>query len=385
MIDTFQLRTFSYKNDSIISDNTPFSILGSYIDPEFGSYNSEIYTQFRLSGISPDFGDLNTIIVDSFVLGLEYIGHYGETGVQTIEVFELGDDMHLDSTYYSFSTITELNSTNLVVPGTENIDLDPNNITVIGSDTVDSQLRIQLDTLVAKSLLTEAMSGNGTFDDNDSFISFFKGLHIKTNNPSQMPGEGGVFYFNLNDPASKLTIYYTQDGEQKTFDFLINSSCADFNHVDIDNSGTFVESVLNDTVPGQVQYYAQSYGSRAVVEIPGLDNIPSTAIIHKAVLDLPVAYETGSVYSTGLKISVATLIDNKLFSINTAGDYSEYTKSFEIDLRTYIQAIVNNEVENTGIILSPLLHNTSADRIIFNGPSTTNKAKPKLSILYTEF
>ena len=62
-VDTFKLTTFSYLDDSIISDNVPFAILGSYLDPVFGSYKSEIYTQFRLSGLSPDFGDLNTIFI----------------------------------------------------------------------------------------------------------------------------------------------------------------------------------------------------------------------------------------------------------------------------------------------------------------------------------
>jgi hypothetical protein len=386
-IDTFSLTTFTYKDDTIISDNAPFAILGSYNDPVFFFFYSEIYTQFRLSGLSPDFGALSSIIVDSFVLGLNYVGYYGDPGIQNIEVYELLDDLHIDSTYYSFSSPTT-NAINLVQPGMGSIELNAQNVTVIGQDTVDSQLRVHLSTSKAKQLMIEAESGSGSFDDNDAFLSYFKGLHIKTNNMGQLPGEGGVFYFNLNDPMSKLTVYYTKNGEQNTFDFLINSSCADFNHVDVINTGTEVETVINDTISGQYQFYAQSFCGRAVVQIPGLDNIPRNAVIHTAILDLPVQYQTNTNYAPGLDISVTVRLEEgstSLYSVNTIGSYSDYRKSFQIDLRGYIQDVVSGELNNTGLIFSPLLHNTSADRIIFNGPETINKVKPKLTILYTEF
>ena len=386
-IDTFQLKTFNYFDDSVISDNAAFGLLGSYVDPVFGRYNAEIYTQFRLEGLNPDFGDINSIVVDSFVLALKYINIYGKTGPQTFEVYELGEDLHIDSTYYSFTTKTHANSTNLVQPGQQVIEVNPSNLTIVGQDTIASQLRIPLSTSKAKSMLIEAMSSN-TFATNESFLSYFKGLHIRTNNIGQSSGDGGVAYFSLNDPASRLILYYRQNGVQKTFSFLINSSCADFNHVDIDNSMTTVETVNNDTISGQIQFFTQSFGSRAVVEIAGLANIPSTAVIHSAVLELPVAYQTGNIYSPGFDISVATRLvegSTDLYSVNSNGTFDAFSKSFKIDLRAYVQAIVNKEVPNSGLILSPLLHSTSADRIVFNGPNTTNKSKPKIRILYTDF
>jgi hypothetical protein len=387
--DTFSITSFSYLNDSIISDNSPFGILGSYNDPKFGMYNSEIYTQFRLSGFSPEFGDINSIVVDSFVLALEYVGassFYGEMGNQTFEVFEINEDLNIDSTYYSSDEKIHTGS-DLVIPGMELINLDPTNITVVDSDTIDPQLRIHLSPLKAFEFLSESDAATGSLDDNDAFLAYFKGLHIKTNNFAQNNGKGGAFYFNLSDPASKLTIYYTQDGIQKTYDFLINSSCADFNHVDIDNSMSNVSSVINDTVSGQVEYYAQSFGARAVIRIPGLDSIPANAIVHRATLILPVQYQTGTKYAPSSDISVAITEvegDSQLFGIGSAS-YNPFAKSYEIDLRSYIQGLVSNSTGNNGIVLSPILYNTSAERIIFNGPNTINKKKPILKILYTEF
>lgn len=387
-IEIYDLTTFTILEDSIISDNPAFGIIGSYNDPVFGVVNSEIYTQFRLSGLNPSFGITSDIIIDSFVLGLEYVGFYGESGNQTFEVFEINDadGLSIDSTYYSFST-KSTTGVNLVPPGSEIIDLNTSNVTVISHDTIDSQLRINLDTLLARSIIDESISNLTTFNSNENFNEFFKGLHIRTNNPSQFSGEGGLFYLNLNDALSKLTIYYRQDGIRKTYDLLINSSAADFNHVDVDNSMTNVETVINDTVSGQTEFYSQSFGSRAVVQIPFLDNLPENIVVHKATLELPVQYQSGSKYNPGFDVSVATRIaldDPDLYGV-TIGSYDDYSKQFTIDLQAYVQAISNGEQLNTELIISPILFITTGDRIIFNGQNTTNKAKPKFTIIYTEY
>ena len=386
--DTFSLTTYSYYDDSVVSDNAPFALLGSYNDPAFGTVNNEIYTQIRLSGNAPDFGDLSTIIIDSVILGLEYIGYYGETGIQTVQVFEIGEDFYLDSTYYSFESLTDQTGTDLVATSENNIDFDHENTTIIGSDTVDSQLRIPLDTNFARSLMVEAGSGSGTFLDNDAFTSYFKGLHIKTNNGIQQSGDGGVFYFNLNDPLSKMTIYYRLAGESKTFDFIINTNAADFNHVDIDPSMTNVEAVLNDSTVGQQEFYTQSFGARSRVHFDGINNLPKTAVIHKAVLELPISYQSNNEFHPGVNLSVATFLESNstvLYNVNASAEYNDFTKRYELDLRAYVQAIIQGEIENHGLVLSPILHNTSSTRIIFNGPDTQNKEKPRLTLLYTEF
>ena len=72
--DTFYLSTSIILEDSIITDNVSNVILGQYNDPVFGDFNASFYTQLRIAGTNPDFGDLNNLIVDSFVLGLEYVG-----------------------------------------------------------------------------------------------------------------------------------------------------------------------------------------------------------------------------------------------------------------------------------------------------------------------
>ena len=383
-IDTFSLKTYTVEEDSVITDNPVYAVLGSYNDPKFGTFNANFYTQFRLSGLNPNFGDVATITIDSTILGLEYASTYGDMSEQKLEVYELTESMYLDSTYYSFSTLARA-SENLVQPGFENFVPKPSAVTVIGVDTVDTQLRIRLKNILAQNLINEATSGGINFSTNELFLNYFKGLHVRVNNDVQASGEGGVLYFNLNDPLSKMTIYYTQDGVQKKFDFLINTECADFNHVDINNSGKPIQTVIEDTISGQKEFYAQAFKNRAVVRIPGIGSIPVRAIIHKAELIFPVQYQTNSKYMPSSELSVSVRIDDVLSGVGVIGYYDNYKKQYTMDVKNYLQAYVSGQISTKELILSPRFFVNSAERIVFNGTNTINKKKPQLIITYTEF
>jgi hypothetical protein len=385
-VDTFSLITFTIEDDSVLTKDPANALLGVYNDPKFGVMNASFYTQLRLSGINPNFGDIATIAVDSIVLGLEYNGFYGDFSPLNLEVFQLSESISRDSTYYAFSTLTH-QAQNLIEPGYEVITPRPFGKTVIGADTVDAQMRIRLRNTLAETFINEAATGTA-FASNDAFLEYFKGVVVRTSNPNPTSGMGGVYYFNLNDPLSKMTIYYTQDGGQKKYDFVINTNCVDFNHVNIDNSGKPVATVISDTVSGLKEYYAQAFKSRAVVQIPGISSIPKKSIIHKAELYLPVQYQTGTKYAPGFDVSVATRPKdepNALLSIGVLGTYSDFGKYYKVDLRNYIQTVVSGLAPNNELIFSPRFFITSADRIVFNGPNTTNKVKPKLVITYTEY
>lgn len=397
IVDTFSFNTYSIWEDSVITSTSSVALLGNYVDPVFGSVNSSFFTQLRLPSTSPNFGDLNSIVLDSFVLGLKYDGVYGTLEDQTFEVYELSDTLDVETFYYSFSS-KALNSINLIDPNKSTVTPDPFNEITIDTTTYDPQMRIYLDTNLAKQFMTEANNMTGTFDSNDAFFNYFKGLHIKSVT-SFSSGQGGIFYFDINDPLSKLTIYYRQDGVSKTFDFLINSSAAKFNHVEVDNSSTEVENVVNNNSLGNNTFYAQALASRAVIEIPGLENLPSNIIVHEASLVLPVNYQSGDLYGTGYDVNFATNMETttKLFNVGS-GSYDDTQNHFTLDLKSYIQAKVTRQkypvtidgqnldllVDGSKIYVYPKEYNSSLNRIIFNGPNSTS-LKPKLTLKYTEF
>jgi len=100
--DSTSIITYSVLEDSLKTDELSGpNLLGSYIDPYFGSLNSSVYTQIRLES-SYDFRPsgtltLDSLIVDSVILYLAMDGYYGNLGSQTFEVFQLSEDLHLDS------------------------------------------------------------------------------------------------------------------------------------------------------------------------------------------------------------------------------------------------------------------------------------------------
>jgi hypothetical protein len=385
--DTFYLVTSSILEDSMVTDNVSNVVLGQYIDPMFGDFNASFYTQIRIAATNPDFGNINEIIVDSMVLGLKYVGYYGDFTPQTFEVFELTDPMYNDSTYYSFDHINHA-ATNLMDPSKSTITPDPVNFTVIGGDSVQAQLRLYLDTTLAKQFITEATSGNGSFASIEAFQNYFKGFYVRANNAGLSAGQGGVFYFNLNDPATKLTIYYRQSGTAKTYDFLMNSICADFSHVDVNRNGSPVNNAINNSSQGMQEFYAQAFGVRAKVIIPGLNQFTKNQLIHRAEIHLPVQYSSGNKFKPGASVTFATKKSiNALTYLNTGvlGAYSETNKEFSADVKQYAQAVINQDIENTGLYVSPLFFINSAERIIFNGQNTLNKKRPKIIITYTHF
>ena len=384
--DTFEIDTYTIAEDSIITSNPPNTVLGSYKDPKFGGFNASFYTQFRLGSLNPVFGDPSQIVMDSFVLALKYVGYYGDLSAQTFEIYELDEDLSIDSNYYSFST-KNVKSSNLVRIGMGIITPKPNQTSIVGGDSLDAQLRIQLDTNFAKNLVLEANNGTA-FLTNEAFMTFFKGFYVKTNNPTQASGQGAAFYFNLNDAASKLTMYFKLAGINKTFDFLINSSCADFTHLEINNSGTSISAILQNQSLGVNEFYAQAFKHRAVVKIKHINSLPPNTIIHKASLTLPIQYQTGYRFVPGVSISVAAKLkstDQYYTSLGTYGGFEEYEKHFRIDVRDYIQAVLKGSIDNTGLVISPRYFINSAERIIFNGKNTSNKKKPQLIVTYTTF
>lgn len=384
-VDTFALTTFSIVEDSISSKNPRFNLLGSVNDPVFGTTEASFYTQISLSGFSPDFGVLADVIIDSFVVSFRYGGYYGEISEHLFEVYEIDEDLYEDSSYYQFSNLAT-KPANLVPTDNNEGFILPKPLTeaVVGQDTVAPQLRIPLDTVFARQLMELAE----TVADNDEFIESFKGLYFKVNNGVQSPGQGNILYLESTNPASKLTVYYQKEGELQEFDFLISSTLVDFNHVDIDNTSTNVEFVINDTLAGQTAFYAQAFKTRAKIQFPTFDDLPKDIVIHKATLELPINYFLGDDFYPSTIVSAAARFQeesDQYFLVDNNVQYNQQSRSYIINLRPYLQSVINGQTINDGIVISPLFFNTSSERMIFNGPNTTNKLKPKLSVVYTEF
>lgn len=386
-VDTFQLYTYSVKEDSIPTDNQSFAVLGNYYDPKMGTFDASFYTQFHLAN-SVNFNDKDVPIVDSVVLSLRYRGYYGKLDPQTFEVYRLDGMLSSDSTYYKDDVIDlDMVQGNMIVPGYETQTPAPNDSVTVNGEKKVAQLRLRLDSNFGQTMLDDAtIDNNPAFNSDDEFENYFKGLYVKSTSTFS-PNHGGVFYFNLNDDNSRITIYYHLQGDPDQYEMVLepDGSSADFNHVEIDNTGYPVANVIADHLNGQTQYYAQSFQSRAKVDFPTLGNLPKTSIVHNALLVIPVAHPTLGSYYPSVQMTVGYMTDeNKIVGFDLVV-YDDDTKSYIVDVRNYVQDILSGEAENRGVYLYPTFFSSTAERIIFNGPNTSNKEKPKLIVKYTEY
>lgn len=384
-VDTFTLITSSFYEDSSRTDNQAFGMVGAYLDPKFGVMSASVYTQFRLVGIVHYF-PTDVFRIDSCILALEYGGFYGKPTAQTFEVYQLADQVYVDSSYFRSSYINHATG-NLIAPEfNATITPDFASIVKIGPnlDTLDPQLRLRLDTNWAQSLLAEARDGIG-FSSNENFLTYFKGLHIKVANETPSYG-GSITYFRMTDPDSKLTIYYHENNDtvQSQFDIVLNSSGKYFNHVEIDNAGTPVDQVVtNGTLNNQQEFYAQANHVKGHIDVPGIDQLSKKALIHDALLVLPIEYQTGEYLTPPETIIVTYKVGELVYG--SSATYDNTYKAYVVDVRPYIQAVALGQIENLGLSVYPSNMGGSADRLIINGRNTFNKTKPSLILKYTDY
>lgn len=382
-VDTFQIKSYTVIEDSVKSADPEFNLIGSYTDEVFGTVEANFYTQLTLSGFSPDFGDLSQVKIDSAVMAFRYGGNYGKLDEQLFEAYEITEALSKDSSYWRFS-VAETSTQNLVPTANDEGRIKPNveKQVVVGNDTLSAQLRIPMDTVFARNLLSLAESST---NDND-FLEVFKGLHFKVNNPTFSQGRGGILYLDPAHKNSKLTVYYTKDGIQEFFDFLIIGKSVDFNHVETDFTNTQVQQVIDNPEMGTQEFYAQSFSTRAKIEFNTIQDLPDNIVLHDATLELPVNYFEGSDFYMSSEVVVSAELfedDERKYVVSTV-QYNKQKRAYVINLRSYIQNIIKGEIENKGIYISPKRFNTTTERIIFNGADSDNKKTPKLNIIYTE-
>lgn len=402
--DTFTLVTYSEAVDSIETDETAVNLLGSYVDPVFGKVDCGIVTQIRLSSVSPQFGTTSNLLVDSVVLSLRFtsIKYYANIQPMTFEVYRLNDDIdRTDGTYYAFTT-PNITGPNLVLAGSETITPDVVSNQIVDTTSLPAHLRIHLDPSFATTMF--AANDNGNMSSHETFTSFFKGLYIKVNGSSLSPSMGTILYMVLENSVSNVTMYFEDisTSAKKSFVFNMNSSCARYNSISFDRTGTDVEAVLNDQQKGLESFYVQGSSIRGVIHIPYLMNLNYDSdgnwdpkIINKAELILPIQDYTPDGFDPSATLLLAKIVDAKLseLTLDASSGVSSSSVTYDQDAKEYrflitreITAMLNGSKEFNGFrIYSSSFFGSTIERIIFNGAETSLKNRPRLEITYTNY
>src|SRR5690606_36584888 len=118
-----------------------------YLDPQFGTVKAGIVSQLRLSSSNVGSGQDNSgLDADSLVLSLAFNNSsygYGALGAQTFKVYELSEDLSVDSLYYS-NDIPDVVPEDLVSSHQGTVVPRPLEYVFINGDSLATQLRLKL-------------------------------------------------------------------------------------------------------------------------------------------------------------------------------------------------------------------------------------------------
>ena len=397
--DTVEITCHSFFEDSVKTKNVTYALLGSTKDPVFGTSEAGFYTQFRMSLAGQSFGQ--NPIVDSLVLQLSVASYYGDTNVmQTAHVYTLTDSLSGDNTYVSYSEVPydPIDQAN----GHQFRPHPRTKVNIVGTDTVKhSIIRIPL-----RNELGEFLIGldSTAYTQPDYFKNHFPGLYV-TCDPVGQPG--AITSISLTDNTyTSLQLYYHATNEPEKpmrYDFYVTSSDVYFNHIDHDydqGSPAFIDQLVNGNIAtGQETVYLQTMGGvRTRILFPNLTRWNDTLenshiVINEAKLILPVA--EWSVDSTFTVPSTLVLVgfnaDSSTYLLPDyyegtsyfGGSYSSKEKAVTFRVSEYMQSILLGNKDNVGISLGINGASYNAQRLLINGPQSTEEKKMHLEVTYS--
>ena len=398
--DTASFVAHSVLQDSIRTDETTLSMLGSLMDPVFGSTTAGFYMQYRLSAEAPNFGTNPGL--DSIVLMIPYGTIYGDTNaLQTLKVYEVSKDFYFDSTYYSNKSVETYG-----IP-LANYTFKParyDTLTIGGVKTAP-HIRINLNQFTNyfgnKILHAPATS----LSTNVNFLKFMKGLYIES---SRTASGGALLSFDPTTLLSGIVIYFHNAANDSLhFNIIGNSLCARFNHFDHNNylnasSGFRQQVLLHDTTLGKNNLFIQGLGGvRVRIRLPFLKTFGKSGkiAINSATLTIKNA-ETDTTLQPPVKLTlviadtagnVAFLVDETEGTIYAGGYYNTTARTYQFRITRHMQQVVDGKIKNYDMYL--MANNPSANILVTNRVmlTGTNPQLPgisadrvKLQVIYTK-
>ena len=384
--DSATILTTTVREDTLRADELSRILIGSIRSTDLGLTDAEYYGQVLLSSTPNLIADssVGSWGADSLVLALAYISAYGDTAVpQNIHVYRLTEDMSVDSSYYSNRTFTE-EPIDLEYYGTP-YEIRPTKPVTIGTDTNQTpQLRIRLKDELRDSIF--AMNSQTEFANNDNWKSYFKGLHIKLD-PVSANG-GGILYFSPTNAATKMTLYYHEGTESKSYSFTLSGG-ARVNHTSHDytnsNAGT---QLANPTVQYDVNYLQPLAGLKTQLSFPFLKHFTASGsiLINKAELVITVVSDT--LAPDNLLLLARNSSDKFEFPIDYyersyGGGYSPTAKTYTFGITRTIQRILTGTITDYGYTLN-ILGSMIAGNSAAIGSGEAPNSQMKLKLYYTK-
>jgi hypothetical protein len=387
-IETSPVQAYTFLPKPIRTSGLTRNLLGSYLDPVFGSVRAGIVAQLRLGANNVGIGvDNSGLVADSMVLALGFDGinfSYGNLNPQIFQVYELSEGLSVD-TVYETNDVPAYLSQDLVRDRGGRVKPRPLEKPFIGGDSLQPQLRLRLD----KALAQRILNGFGTPDlaDNVAFLEFFKGVYVTVDNGTQLPFQEGILYFNMLSATSKATIYYrntlVSDTIPLTFDLPINQSSVRYTVAEHDHQLALDPglgmALADSTAPASFAYVQALGGLRTAIRFPEIRRFADERLaLAKAELIVPVPGTYNALLAPPAQLFIFrkdTVTGNDVFLPdqtggvgNIDGAYRSSAQEYRFNITRYVQAVLSGTVPDNGVELVAGSNGVTANRVVLSGP-----------------
>lgn len=391
-LDT-SLTVFAYSNieDSVETDGTSLSVLGSQYTRDFGITNASFAAQLRLTSILDTL--IGNPVTDSVIMKFVYAGAYGNIETeQTLKVYELAESMSVNDTMYSDSELeyfTDPLGELSFVPDTSRF--------LIDTVYYPAELRIPLDNSFADILFNNPDS----LESISSFLNLFKGFYIKPNNV-YMPGSGAILSFNILADRSRLTVHY-HDGDSIENDSLsiilgINSFSARYgkfeHNYDLSYDPVFKAQIDGDTTKGAEKLYLQGLaGIKSIIKFPDLAVWSENNVIavNQATLTIPVGTSLNPELDPPGQLVLVRIDEDGRYVITYdqqegdnyfGGYYNSELNAYQFRITRYVQSLLSGDIDY-GLATFISGKTINANGAVLTGTNPNLPRRMKLDLVYT--
>lgn len=396
LLENVGMTSSFFMEDSLLTANYRYNVLGEYRDDKFGTVSSNIFTQLCLSSTAEDF---TSFAIDSICLTLAYAGGYSIDTTLTptrmkLSIYEL--DEVLDTTKrYSFNEV-QVKSNPIY---SSEVEFDVNRDVIVGNDTLNPYLSVRI---TDNEFCSKVSSFTG---DNDDFQELIKGIKIVA---EKIDMNGFIAYIDMTSASTGLTLYYEKDSKKQTYKINFPERGNRFMKYEYDFSGSEINGLERDTLGRNSEYiYLGNMGiSMGKIDIDEQafmkywkDSINGGAsdndvAINRAVIEIPVAEINQSVlpvqkilcYRQYISSSDTTLVlihDAQVSDTYYDAIYEHTTNSYRINATMHFENYINGNIDELDLYLVPDERRSSANRVILNG--TKHSTNPiKIRITYSK-
>ena len=336
--------------DSVKSDEPLNLVLGEINDPVFNTNKGSFFTQILLNENNIELGENPQ--VDSVILSFTYSGYYGDLDdFQSMEIFELQDELFFDSIYYS----------NSFLPTASGLDFFES--FSLSNDSTNPTLRIRLTDDFGQQIIS---LGESSLQNNENFLQEFKGLSISAS------ALNTILYLNPSGSSSFLKIYYHNNNSGQdtlSIDFGLGGDAARLNLFNEKSD----ENLLSDSLNLYVQSMAGYKSKISILNKDSLRSMLANKAINKALIRFDVEPGSQDLYSAHDKLFLVRLDQdgNQLFLKDFISEGEAHFGGFlnenfyEFNISRFLHEFLDNDLYTNDLYLLPAGGAVNANRTIF--------------------